>query len=43
MLLEEQEVIMVMNAIKPDYWKVLFDQNQKIVLDMQMLAREVGI
>lgn len=35
--------MLVMNAIKPEYWKVLFDQNQKVVLDMQMLAKEVGI
>lgn len=41
--LDNQEALLVMNAIKPEYWKVLFDQNQKVVLDMQMLAKEVGI
>lgn len=43
MTLEEQEVIPIMNAIKPDYWKTLFDQNQSVVNDMQMLAKEIGI
>lgn len=43
MSLDEKEASYVMDAIKPNYWKVLFDQNQTVVSDMQLLAKGVGL